>query len=292
MCRSWRAAARASWYKHRKLDLREKSWGEKKSVQVYYAHLRKVLSRCGKYVTELDLGMTGEFRMYRRPYSLGLLAMCPNLKVLDLGRIRIGVPQLRVVLKSCSSLESLTLGYLTSKVNDFLLTDYLFSQLKLKCFRLTNSPRIQGHCFKALSPELVEEISLDRCRRVRAEILGEVSVPLTIEKKRESRLFQSSLPLQALASFKKLHTLRLPGILDADEPRRALLLSNARSANVARLFHCLSHLENLRVLDLSRNPHHVNDENVRLLAPLRDRLTTLDISGKGADLTSKVVNSK
>lgn len=178
MCKFWRQASRASWSNFKKLDLLEKTWGSPKSAITYFSNLKNVISRCGEVITEIDLTDSRAMDNTGFAETLGkLLFLCPNLKKLDVGFVRVGVGFIRKLVIACKNLESLSLGRLKNWCNDLVLGDLLISKLNLRCFHLKligNS--LNGSCTKNLNPDYIEEISITNCRSIDERLLAEVII--------------------------------------------------------------------------------------------------------------------
>lgn len=101
-----------------------------------------------------------------RSNSLSVLALCPNLKELNLRNFRAGVPQLKFLTRHCKDIESITLSLsrLTKNCNDSFLENHFISKFNLRRLHLISpKEKIKGHCLRNLSPDFIEEIFLENC---------------------------------------------------------------------------------------------------------------------------------
>lgn len=177
VCKLWREASLASWYNFKKLDLLESTWGNKAKKDIYFSLIEKVLTRCGQLITHIDLSGVSYEMSWSRPKSLSMLALCPNLKELNLSLVRIGIPQIKSIIRHCKDIDSLSISRLTKKCDDTFLENNLVPKFNLRRFRLSSrGKKFRGYCLKKLSPELVEEITLNHCTGIDLPFMISVNI--------------------------------------------------------------------------------------------------------------------
>lgn len=104
-----------------------------------------------------------------------MLSMCPNLRVLNLTYVMVGVPQMKFIVKHCQKIECLSLSCMTANCSESFMENQVFSKLHLRALRLANlSSKFRGTFLKKLSPELIEDISLYSCHGLDIKLITDV----------------------------------------------------------------------------------------------------------------------
>nr|XP_033331794.1 F-box protein SKIP2-like isoform X1 [Megalopta genalis]XP_033331795.1 F-box protein SKIP2-like isoform X1 [Megalopta genalis]XP_033331796.1 F-box protein SKIP2-like isoform X1 [Megalopta genalis] len=182
VCKRWRSLIQGSWNSIKKLDLLCKPYSLYHMV-TSTTILRKILLRCGRYLTEINLSET---KYLLRPSTLTIVAkLCPNLKNIDLTALTVCSAGIISLTNSCHNITKLSLrpatyNYLTNNVDRAPNYNYdrdlqkLFEVNKTLRYVKIVSGQISGNCLLYLPVETIEEIVLDKCMHLQEKCLSQV----------------------------------------------------------------------------------------------------------------------
>jgi cell fate regulator YaaT (PSP1 superfamily) len=90
------------------LDLEPSTWGIVAPLRIDCVKFAQVLSKCGRFLTEINLSMH-KFNLDKHvPYYIAIF--CPNLKILDLTAVRLTTQDMKQLSRNCAKIETLRLG--------------------------------------------------------------------------------------------------------------------------------------------------------------------------------------
>jgi len=90
------------------LDLEPSTWGIVAPLRIDCVKFSQVLSKCGQFLTEINLSMH-KFNMDKHiPYYIAIF--CPNLKTLDLTTVQLTTQDIKRLARNCDKIEKLRLG--------------------------------------------------------------------------------------------------------------------------------------------------------------------------------------
>ncbi|EFN73898.1 hypothetical protein EAG_10002 [Camponotus floridanus] len=87
ICKRWRDLSQDSWRMMKTLDLSPSTWGFVETHTICTATLRKILLKCGKFLTQINLSDTSNFLRQSTLTIVGKL--CPNLTSIDVTALTI-----------------------------------------------------------------------------------------------------------------------------------------------------------------------------------------------------------
>lgn len=162
VCKRWQAVSQESWRAVKSLDLEKNTWGLSSKIRIRAVDtttLRKVLIRCGQYLTNLDLSQ------YPHLLSSSTLTIvgkfCPNLQCINIKALELSPSGIYSLMNNCQSINKLTIKSLTGPCEKDL--SQLFNvNKKLKYFAVDGDGHISGKCLEYL-PQNIEEIHLNCC---------------------------------------------------------------------------------------------------------------------------------
>ncbi|XP_014230117.1 putative RNA-binding protein EEED8.10 isoform X1 [Trichogramma pretiosum] len=246
VCRRWRVLTQYSWHSFKRIDLSNSTWGinsEIHPIEVDTPILRKVLLRCGRYLTHID------FSSFGKKLSKSTLTVighcCSNLQSVDVTGLDVSPAGVKALASSCEQLTEFSLGHCSSSCDPDLST--LFSKnKKLKSVKLSQNGST-GKCFLSLTGESLEELVVEKCPNIS---------PCHFSK--------------AIQSFTNLKTLIIDKCVSFND--QVVKAISTHGKNISTLNLCdyypmiskevmpqLASLENLEVLDISQNYLVQND---------------------------------
>ncbi|XP_076749746.1 putative RNA-binding protein EEED8.10 [Xylocopa sonorina] len=177
VCKRWRALSLESWRSVKKLDLSFSMWGSlpgSKRREINTGTLRKVLLRCGSYLTEINLSQTP---CLLSPSTLTIVGkLCSNLQRIDLTGLNVSASGISSLADNCHDITKFSLG-LTSYVCDMDLQKLFKANPKLRYFKVAFG-KICGACLFYLPLETMEEIVLECCASLREQFLSQAIAKL------------------------------------------------------------------------------------------------------------------
>ena len=124
--------------------------------------LRKVLLRCGQFLTHID------FSMYAEKLSKSTLTvvgrLCPNLQKIDVTALNVSPAGIKALAASCNNITDFNLGHCSSACDNDLCQLFLKNK-KLKRLKIEQNS-ITGKCLLNLPTDSIETISLSECTNV------------------------------------------------------------------------------------------------------------------------------
>ncbi|KAF7997940.1 hypothetical protein HCN44_009338 [Aphidius gifuensis] len=264
VCKRWHALSRESWWSVKRLDLEKKNWGLSDRFRLQYidtATLRKVLMRCGDFLTKLDLSDL--------LHSLGSSTLtivgklCPNLQYIDVTGIILSPSGINSLIVNCRNITEFYMKKLSGPCEKDLAKLFMLNK-KLKYVSLGNHS-ITGKSLGHLPHDTIEKIKLDHCTSLL------------------SNYFDS-----AIQKFTTIQTLELNNCVCLNVSSIAAISNMITLINLsftgnyplitAKSLCLLSKLTNLEQLDFNQNIL-VNDGNITIITMTCKKLKVLNISG-------------
>lgn len=142
------------------------TWGFKVSKngpkEVDTPTLRKVLQRCGSFLTHIN------FSMFAEKLSSSTLSVvgkyCPNLQYIDITELNVSPAGIKSLINNCTNIIEFNLGHCTSTCDNDL--SHLFSKnKKLRNLKIVRNSTT-GKCFLNLPAESIESVVLSECTNI------------------------------------------------------------------------------------------------------------------------------
>ncbi|XP_050459937.1 F-box/LRR-repeat protein 7-like isoform X2 [Cataglyphis hispanica] len=262
VCKRWRDLSQDSWRMMKRLDLSSSTWGFLQTHTIRTATLRKVLLKCGKFLTQINLSDTSNFLRQSTLTIVGKL--CPNLTSIDVTALTICASGIGTLASNCKNITRFSLGPSTYSCDNELKN--LFKLNKKLEYLAISKNNITGKSLLCLPAQTIHTIILDRCDNIQDNLFS------TALKKLENL---KHLTINNCSGI-TVRTLKAIGVhcksLNELEIEGGLLF--AEKADVLHL----TKLVNLKVLKFIYNPL-VSDEFLINLAQQCQQLIYLDITG-------------
>jgi hypothetical protein len=168
VCQHWKTISQISWKTFKIINLSHVLWGvdSKSKVRVDHYVLRKVLIKCGRYLTHVDLSYEQEH--YIKPDNIisitscrSLITMvhrlCPNIKYINLGR-PYDTSTLAFVMKNFSNLRSFGIQNITKEYEPNLVK--LFHNNRNLEQIIFDNCHFSGSCLSFVNTETVQAFQL------------------------------------------------------------------------------------------------------------------------------------
>ncbi|XP_071653271.1 putative RNA-binding protein EEED8.10 [Temnothorax longispinosus] len=263
VCKRWRRVVNNSWHTTETLDLSPSTWGIAHTHTIPMVVLRKILLKCGKFLTRINLNDPNNCLTEDTLNVIGQL--CPNLTNIDVtGLTSVAASDIRALAKHCRNITELHLGSVTSKCDSELNRLFALNE-KLRHLAITVNC-ISGKCLSFLPAQTMRTIILDRCY-----CLGDAHLSTALKNlKNLKHLAIVKCPRIAESTFqvvgqycKTLTTLELNG--------------NFPLAQTTDMSY-FNQLVDLQVLKITHNPK-VSDRFFIGLVQHCQQLTNVDITG-------------
>ncbi|XP_014209865.1 F-box/LRR-repeat protein 3-like [Copidosoma floridanum] len=177
VCRRWKVLSKQSWSTFKKLDLMNSTWGFGKpktrgveldrvkfnnfaSEIIDTPILRKVLLRCGQFLTHIDISLSTDRLNVSTLTIIG--KMCPNLQYIS--TLTVTPAGIKALTESCKEIETLSLGRCSNSCDNDL--SQLFQKnKKLRYLRIMQNA-MTGKCLLNLPADSIETVILIECRNI------------------------------------------------------------------------------------------------------------------------------
>ncbi|GAB1861899.1 RNA-binding protein EEED8.10 [Camponotus japonicus] len=262
VCKRWRDLSQDSWRMMKTLDLSPSTWGFLETHTICTATLRKILLKCGKFLTQINLSDTSNFLRQSTLTIVGKL--CPNLISIDVTALTICASGIDTLASNCKNIIRFSLGPSIYSCDNELKN--LFKVNKNLEYLAISKNNIVGKSLLCLPAQTMHTIILDKCDNIQDNHFS------TALKKLENLKHLainncSGITVRTLKAIgehcKGLNELEIEG---------GLLF-----AETADVLH-LTKLVNLKILKFIYNPL-VTDEFLINLAQQCQQLIYLDITG-------------
>ncbi|OXU27874.1 hypothetical protein TSAR_002554 [Trichomalopsis sarcophagae] len=251
VCRRWLNVSQESWRTFKKLNLTQTTWGFQCETyglrEIDTPTLRKVLLRCGQFLTHID------FSTFAEKLSSSTLTVvgrnCPNLQGIDVTALCVSPAGIKSLTENCSNIMEFSLGHCSSSCDNDLSN--LFSKnKKLRYLKLVHNS-ITGKCLLSLPVESIETIILEECTNI------------------SPCHFFNVVP-----TFEKLHTLSLEKCVSFNDQAVKAISLCSKSLKVLRL---CDYYPMIKLNTMSQLAELVNLEslNVSLNVLIQDKFLTV-----------------
>lgn len=264
VCKRWHALSRESWWSVERLDLESKNWNLtnrfRQSV-IDTAILRKVLMRCGDFLTTLDLSGKVHFL---GPSTLTIVGkLCPNLQYIDVTGIVLTPSGINSLIVNCRDITEFYTKRLSGPCEKDLAKLFMLNK-KLKYVSFSN-PIVIGKSLIFLPRDTIEKIKLDSCTSLLSNLFDLAIQRFTTIQSLElnSCVCLNDSSIAAISEMMTINNLSLTGSYPL-----------IRANSLCRL----SKLINLEQLDFDKNIL-VNDKNITSITSTCKKLKVLNISG-------------
>lgn len=176
VCKRWKVLSQESWCTMKRLDISHFTWDHVWGKPIIYhistGVLRKVLMRCGRFLTQIDLT---EVPNYLGVGTLSMIAkFCPNLTNIDVSALPICTMGLYTLLKNCKKITKLSLGASTHVLDSDLKS--VFKEYKdLNHFTIRSNPDILGKCLSSLPARTMRTLIVNQCHNIVDDEFSKVS---------------------------------------------------------------------------------------------------------------------
>lgn len=159
VCKRWRDLSQDSWHMIKTLDLSPSTWGFAYTRTIHTALLRKVLLKCGRFLTRINLNDPINYLSQSTLTVIGKL--CPNLTSIDVTALTVCASGIRTLANNCRNITKFNLGPSTYSCDNELKCLFKLNQ-NLEYFAVTRNG-ILGKCLLCLPERTMRTIILDRC---------------------------------------------------------------------------------------------------------------------------------
>ncbi|XP_011707840.1 PREDICTED: putative RNA-binding protein EEED8.10 isoform X2 [Wasmannia auropunctata] len=262
VCKRWRDLSQDSWHMIKTLDISPTTWGFSYTHMISTALLRKILLKCGKFLTRLDID---EPLHYLSQSTLTIIGkLCPNLTRINITALTVCASGIRTLANNCKNITKFCLGPSTYSCDNELKCLFKLNQ-NLECLLITRN-NILGKSLLYLPEQSMHTVTLDRCDYLQDNHLAEAL------KKLENLTHLAIIECIGIAK----HTLEVVG-QHCKNLRVLELNGDFPSAQTADILY-LIHLVNLQDLKITYNPK-VSDDFFTDLVQHCQQLTNVDITG-------------
>ncbi|XP_032673255.1 F-box/LRR-repeat protein 20-like [Odontomachus brunneus] len=167
VCKRWKVLSQESWRTMKRLDIShftwDHIWGKPIIYHISTAVLRKVLLKCGRFLTQIDLS---EVPNYLGIGTLSMIArFCPNLTNIDVSALPTCTTGLSALLKKCKKITKLSLGASTHVLDSDLKN--VFKEYRgLSHFAIRSNGDISGKCLSSLPAQTMRTLIVDQCHNI------------------------------------------------------------------------------------------------------------------------------
>lgn len=138
-------------------------WGKPIIYHISTAVLRKVLLKCGRFLTQIDLSEVPNY------LGIGTLTMiakfCPNLTNIDVSALPICTTGLYTLTKKCKKITKLSLGASTHVLDNDLKNVFKEYQ-DLNHFAIRSNGDISGKCLSYLPALTMRTLIVEQCHNI------------------------------------------------------------------------------------------------------------------------------
>lgn len=153
------------------LDLSPFTWGSMGNKTISTAMLRKILLKCGRFLTKINLSYPIHDLTQSTLTVIG--QFCPNLESVDVTGLTVNASGIRTLAKSCRNITKFNLGP-TSYSCDNELRDLFEINQNLEYLTISKND-ILGKCLLWLPAQVIHTIILERCDHIQDNHLSMVS---------------------------------------------------------------------------------------------------------------------
>lgn len=244
------------------LDLSPFTWGFTCTDKMRTALLRKILLKCGRFLTRINLNDSSQCLSQSTLTIIGKL--CPNLTNIDVTALTVCASGIRTLANNCRNITKFNLGPSTYSCDNELKCLFKLNQ-NLEYLAITKNS-ILGKCLLCLPEQTMNTIILDHC-----DYLQDTHLSLALKKLENLK----HLAINECIGVAK-HTLEVVG-RHCKNLKTLELSGDFPSAQTADMLY-LIHLVNLEVLKITYNSKVSNDFLTDLVQHCQ-QLTTVDITG-------------
>lgn len=175
VCKRWQALSQESWRSVKRLDLVRNNWGLSPKIRLQNidtSTLRKVLIKCGQFLTHLDLS--------KYPHMLGSSTLtivgkfCPNLQCINVKALELSPSGIHSLMTNCQSISKFVMKSLTGPCEKDLSQLFMVNK-KLQIVEIEDD-HITGKCLGVLPAETIDEVSMKYCTSVVSNYFDSVRI--------------------------------------------------------------------------------------------------------------------
>lgn len=159
VCKRWRDLSQDSWHMIKTLDLSPFTWGFTCTDKMRTALLRKILLKCGRFLTRINLNDSSQCLSQSTLTIIGKL--CPNLTNIDVTALTVCASGIRTLANNCRNITKFNLGPSTYSCDNELKCLFKLNQ-NLEYLAITKNS-ILGKCLLCLPEQTMNTIILDHC---------------------------------------------------------------------------------------------------------------------------------
>lgn len=153
------------------LDLSSSTWGFFETHTIRTAILRKILLKCGKFLTEINLSDTSNFLRQSTLTIVGKL--CPKLTSIDVTALTVCASGIGTLASNCKNITRFSLGPSTYGCDNELKN--LFRVNKNLQYLSISKNNIAGKSLSFLPAQTIHTIKLESCENIQDINLSTVS---------------------------------------------------------------------------------------------------------------------
>lgn len=162
VCKRWRDLSLYSWKEVKTLNLSPSTWGFLETHTIRTATLRKILLKCGKFLTKINLSDTSNFLRQSTLTIVGKL--CPKLTSIDVTALTVCASGIGTLASNCKNITRFSLGPSTYGCDNELKN--LFRVNKNLTYLSISKNNIAGKSLSFLSAQTIQTIKLEKCDNI------------------------------------------------------------------------------------------------------------------------------
>ncbi|XP_034939055.1 putative RNA-binding protein EEED8.10 [Chelonus insularis] len=173
VCKRWQILSQESWRAVKRLDLETKTWGlaSKYSFPLVNTNtLRKVLIRCGQYLTHLNLSKSPHILSSSTITIVG--KFCPKLQFIDITALELSPSGINSLMTNCLNIKKFVMKSLSGPCEK-ALSDFFSLNTNLRHLGIEGDHHITGKCLKYLHENKIEELHFKRCNSLLSTYLND-----------------------------------------------------------------------------------------------------------------------
>ncbi|XP_029166421.1 putative RNA-binding protein EEED8.10 [Nylanderia fulva] len=262
VCKYWKEIL-CSWKDMKTLDFSPSTWGCTNTDIIRKAILIKVLKKCNKVLTEINLSLINSFLSHENTLTI-VGKLCPKLTNVDITALTVSASDIGTLASNCKNITKFSLGLSTRDCDDELINFFKVNK-NLKYFSVSKN-YIAGKSLLFLPAQTLHTLKLERCENIKDNF---VQVLKRLENLKHLALYNCfETPVSTLETIgtycKGLEKLEIGEGMFYDAQRSDVFY--------------LTQLVNLKVLKFIRS-HLVIDEFLNNLANHCQQLISIDITG-------------